>query len=255
MAIDLSQLWIEFKEQGNQLAKDKLLAEYSPLVKYTAQRMAVNLPRSVDIGDLIGTGVLGLIKAVETFDMSLGFKFETYATHKIRGAILDDLRALDWVPRSVRQKSRKIQQAYAVLEQRLGRMPYDDEVASELQLSMDEYESMLSDVAPATIISLEESLPDMGGDSKSLTVLDTIEDPQGTNPLKEMGFKETKRILKNAIADLPEKERLVVALYHYEELTLKEIGEVLSITESRVSQIHSKAMLKLRSKVIEQSNR
>jgi len=255
MAVDLNQLWKEYKEQGSQIAKDKLLAEYSPLVKYTAQRMAINLPRSVEVGDLIGTGVLGLIKAVETFDLSLGFKFETYATHKVRGAILDDLRALDWVPRSVRQKSRKIQQVYALLEQRLGRVPYDDEVAAELGISMDEFESLLSDVAPATIISLSECLPDMGGDAKSLTVLDTIEDPQGTNPLKDISFRETKNILKEAIGQLPEKERLVIALYHYEELTLKEIGQVLSITESRVSQIHSKAMLKLRAKVTEQSNR
>lgn len=255
MPLDLNQLWTELKEQGSQVAKDKLLAEYAPLVKYTAQRMAVNLPKSVEVGDLIGTGVLGLIKAVETFDLSLGFKFETYATHKIRGAILDDLRAMDWVPRSVRQKSRKIQHAYAVLEQKLGRMPYDDEVAAELGISMSEFEDLLSDVAPSTIISLDESLPDFSGESKTLTVLDTIEDPQGVNPLKEMGFVETKRILKETIADLPEKERLVIALYHYEELTLKEIGEVLGITESRVSQIHSKAMLKLRAKVIEQSNR
>jgi RNA polymerase sigma factor for flagellar operon FliA len=255
MPVDLTQLWKDFKQNGSQVAKDKLLAEYTPLVKYTAQRMAVNLPKSVEIGDLIGTGVLGLIKAVESFDPALGFKFETFATHKVRGAILDDLRALDWVPRSVRQKSRKIQTAYAVLEQRLGRVPYDDEVAEELGLSMSEFEDLLSDVAPATIISLDEGIPDMSGESKTLTVLDTIEDPQGTNPLKEMGFTETKRILKDAIGELPEKERLVIALYHYEELTLKEIGEVLGITESRVSQIHSKAMLKLRSKVIEASNR
>lgn len=255
MAADLTELWNDYKEKNSQVAKDKLLAEYSPLVKYTAQRMAVNLPRSVDIGDLIGTGVLGLIKAVETFDPSLGYKFETYASHKVRGAILDDLRAIDWVPRSVRQKSRKIQKTIAVLEQRLKRMPYDDEVASELGLSMSEYESLLSDVAPATIVSLEESLPDSGGDSKTLTMLDTIEDPHGSNPLKEISYQETKQILKQAIAELPEKERLVIALYHYEELTLKEIGEVLSITESRVSQIHSKAMLKLRAKVLEASSR
>lgn len=254
MALDLESLWKEYKETGNQLAKDKLLAEYSPLVKYTAQRMAVNLPRSVEIGDLIGAGVMGLIKSVETFDPSMGFKFETFATHKVRGAILDDLRALDWVPRSVRQKSRKVQAVYSHLEQSLGRVPYDDEVADELGISMSEFEDLLSDVAPTTIISLEEGLPDRSGESKSLTVLDTIEDPQGTDPLKELGYQETKRILKEAIADLPEKEKLVIALYHYEELTLKEIGEVLGITESRVSQIHSKAMLKLRGKVVAKAN-
>lgn len=255
MPVDLNKLWSEYKEQGSQLAKDKLLAEYAPLVRYTAQRMAVNLPRSVDVEDLFGTGIIGLIKAVESFDPALGWKFETFATHKVRGAILDDLRAQDWVPRSVRAKSRTMQKTYAQLEQSLGRVPYDDEVAAELGVSMSEFEDMLSEVAPTTIISIDEVLHDTSGDSKTLTVIDTIEDPHGANPLKDMGFQETKNILKGAIGELPEKERLVIALYHYEELTLKEIGEVLGITESRVSQIHSKAMLKLRARVIEQSNR
>jgi len=255
LALDLENLWKEYKEQGSTAAKDKLLAEYTPLVKYTAQRMAVNLPNSVDVGDLIGSGVMGLIKAVETFDLSLGFKFETYATHKVRGAILDELRALDWVPRSVRQKSRQLQNVYSDLEQKLGRIPYDDEVAADLGMSMGEFEGLLSQVAPTTIISLDDQLPDRGGEAKTLTVLDTIEDPQGSNPLKELGYQETKRILKETIGELPEKEKLVVALYHYEELTLKEIGEVLGITESRVSQIHSKAMLKLRGRVTAKANR
>lgn len=254
MPVDLDALWTEYKQQGSQRAKDKLLAEYTPLVRYTAQRMAVNLPKSVEIGDLIGAGVLGLIRAVETFDLSLGYKFETYATHKVRGAILDDLRAMDWVPRSVRQKSRRLLQAYSELEQDLGRVPYDDEVAGHLGVGMAEFEDLLSEVAPTTIVSLEETLPDQSGESKSLTMLDTIADPNGVNPLHELGFQETKRILSEAIAELPEKEKLVIALYHYEELTLKEIGEVLGITESRVSQIHSKAMLKLKARVHAKAN-
>ncbi len=254
MAVDIDALWLEYKQQGSRVAKDKLLAEYTPLVRYTAQRMAVNLPKSVELGDLIGAGVMGLIRAVETFDLSLGFKFETYATHKVRGAILDDLRSLDWVPRSVRQKSRKVQQAYSELEQDLGRMPYDDEVAEHLGLNMGEFEDLLSEVAPTTIVSLEEVLPDHGGESQKLTLLDTVADPNGINPLHELGFQETKRILAEAIAELPEKEKLVIALYHYEELTLKEIGEVLGITESRVSQIHSKAMLKLKARVAQKAN-
>lgn len=254
MAVDIDALWLEYKQQGSRVAKDKLLAEYTPLVRYTAQRMAVNLPKSVELGDLIGAGVMGLIRAVETFDLSLGFKFETYATHKVRGAILDDLRALDWVPRSVRQKSRKVQQAYSELEQDLGRMPYDDEVAEHLGLNMGEFEDLLSEVAPTTIVSLEEVLPDHGGESQKLTLLDTVADPNDINPLHELGFQETKRILAEAIAELPEKEKLVIALYHYEELTLKEIGEVLGITESRVSQIHSKAMLKLKARVAQKAN-
>lgn len=252
--LNLLELWTDYRESGSQLAKDKLLAEYAPLVRYTAQRMAVNLPRSVELGDLIGSGVMGLVRAVESFDPGLGFKFETFATHKIRGAILDELRNLDWVPRSIRQKNRKLQQVYAKLEQVLGRVPYDDEVAQELGISIDEFGEMLAEVAPATIISLEEALPDRSGESKTLTVLDTIEDPNGSNPLKELGYKETKKILKDAIGELPEKEKLVIALYHYEELTLKEIGKILEITESRVSQIHSKVMVKLRAKVLARAN-
>ncbi len=252
--MDIDELWKQYKDNGSQQAKDKILAEYAPLVKYTAQRISYNLPKSVDVGDLAGSGVFGLIKAVESFDPSLGFKFETFATHKIRGAILDELRALDWVPRSIRQKSKNLQGVYARLEQQLGRVPYDDEVAADLGVSMSEFESLLSEVAPSTLVSLEEQLPDRSGESKSLSLIDTIEDPSGSNPLKELGYREVKRILKETIGDLPEKEKLVVALYHYEELTLKEIGKVLGITESRVSQIHSKAMLKLKGRVLARVN-
>ncbi|MFP4416468.1 MAG: FliA/WhiG family RNA polymerase sigma factor [Fibrobacterota bacterium] len=250
----LEELWKEYKTTGSKIAKDKLLIEYAHLVKYVSYRIAVNLPQSVDRDDLMSSGVLGLIKAVETFDPQRGFKFETYAGHKIRGAILDELRSLDWVPRSVRQKARDLQKVYFSLENKLGRLPYDDEVCQELGISMKEYEDMLSDVTPATIISLEEAMPERGSDAKELRIIDTIEDPGSTNPLKEMGFNEIKSILKDTIANLPEKEKLVVALYHYEELTLKEIGVVLNISESRVSQIHSKAILKLRGRLLQRIN-
>jgi RNA polymerase sigma factor for flagellar operon FliA len=252
--MSIEKIWQEYIETKAKSAKDKLLVEYAPVVKYTAQRMAISLPSSVDVNDLMSAGVMGLIKAVESFDPGRDVKFETYATHKIRGAILDELRALDWVPRSVRQKSRALQKAYSKLENDLGRMPYDDEVAAELGISIPEFEEMLSDVTPTTIISLEESRDDQSSDSKQLKIMDVIEDPQGTNPLKELGFEETKRILKESITALPEKEKLVIALYHYEELTLKEIGEVLNISESRVSQIHSKAIIKLRSRLIRRMN-
>ena len=250
----LEKLWKEYKDTGSKIAKDKLLAEYAHLVKYITNRLAVNLPGSVDRDDLTSSGIMGLIKAVETFEPERGFKFETYAGHKIRGAILDELRALDWVPRSVRQKSRDMQRVFAKLENELGRIPYDDEVCTEMGISMKEYEDMLSEVTPTTIISLEEAMPDRGSDSKEIRIIDTIEDPGSDNPLKELGFTEVKNILKDAIANLPEKEKLVVALYHYEELTLKEIGVVLDITESRVSQIHSKAILKLRGKLLQRIN-
>lgn len=250
----IDQLWIEYKANGSKIAKDKLLVEYAHMVKYITARLAVNLPPSVDRNDLISSGVMGLIKAVETFEPDRGFKFETYAGHKIRGAVLDELRALDWVPRSVRQKSRDLQKTFAKLENELGRIPYDDEVCEALGVSLKEYEDLLAEVTPTTIISLEEAMPDRDSDAKELRIIDTIEDPGSDNPLKELGFAEVKNILKDAIAALPEKEKLVVALYHYEELTLKEIGVVLDITESRVSQIHSKAILKLRSRLLQKIN-
>ncbi|MBN1603428.1 MAG: FliA/WhiG family RNA polymerase sigma factor [Chitinispirillaceae bacterium] len=250
----IEQLWHEFKANNSKIAKDKLLVEYAHLVKYVSARLAVNLPPSVDRNDLISSGVMGLIKAVETFEPDRGFKFETFAGHKIRGAILDELRALDWVPRSVRQKSRELQRTYAKLENDLGRIPYDDEVCDALGITIREYENLLAEVTPTTIISLEEAMPGRESDAKELKIIDTIEDPGSDNPLKELGFSEVKSILKDAIAALPEKEKLVVALYHYEELTLKEIGVVLDITESRVSQIHSKAILKLRSKLLQKIN-
>ena len=214
----------------------------------------MNLPSSVERDDLVSAGILGLVKAVETFEPERGFKFETYAGHKVRGAILDELRAMDWVPRSVRQKSRDLQRVYTKLENEFGRMPYDDEVCKELGVTMKEYEDILTEVTPATIVSLEEAMPDREADSKELRIIDTIEDPGGSNPLKELGFTETKNILKDAIAALPEKEKLVIALYHYEELTLKEIGVVLDISESRVSQIHSKVVLRLRAKLLQKIN-
>ncbi|MBD3390426.1 MAG: FliA/WhiG family RNA polymerase sigma factor [Chitinivibrionales bacterium] len=250
----LDALWKEYKETGSKVAKDKLLVEYAHLVKYIVYRLAVNLPQTVDRDDLISAGILGLIKSVETFEPERGFKFETYAGHKIRGAVLDELRALDWVPRSIRQKSRELQRTFAKLENELGRMPYDDEVCEELGISTKEYGDLLSDVAPTTLISLEESMPDRSTDSKEIRVIDTIEDPGSQNPLRELGFNEVKAILKDTIANLPEKEKLVVALYHYEELTLKEIGVVLNISESRVSQIHSKAILKLRGRLLQRIN-
>lgn len=250
----LDHLWREYKESGSKIAKDKLLVEYAYLVKFIANRLAINLPPSVDRNDLVSSGVLGLIKSVETFEPERGFKFETYAGHKIRGAILDELRALDWVPRSVRQKSRDLQKVFATLENRLGRIPYDDEVCEEMNISLAEYEDLLTEVTPTTIISLEEAMPERGSDAKELKIIDSIEDPGSSNPLKELGFAEVKEILKDTIANLPEKEKLVIALYHYEELTLKEIGVVLDITESRVSQIHSKAILKLRAKLLQRIN-
>jgi len=245
---NVDTLWEEYRSSGSKIAKDKLLAEYAGLVKYIADRVGYSLPRSVDRQDLLSCGILGLIKAVETFDQSKEIKFETYASHKIRGAILDELRALDWVPRSVRQKTKFIQKAYSELEEKLGRSPYDDEVCKHLGVNEDEFEKMLADSAPITVFSIDATFS-KDSESREMSIAETIEDVNTDNPLQKLGYDEVKKILKEAIMTLPEKEKLVIALYHFEELTLKEIGVVLGITESRVSQIHSKVMLKLRSRL------
>ncbi|MBK8801792.1 MAG: FliA/WhiG family RNA polymerase sigma factor [Fibrobacteres bacterium] len=242
----IAELWKEWKVEGSRQAKDKLLAEYAGLLRQTAQRVAVGLPSHVEIGDLVGAGVMGLIRAVETFDPEREIKFETYAVHKIRGAILDDLRAMDWVPRSVRQKGRNLQKAYAELSAQLGRMPYDDETAEHLGLTLVEFEELLTEVAPLTVLSLDEQ-DGLGDEAPKLS--EVIADPQAANALEEMQEGEVRAILREAITGLPAKERAVVAMYHFEELNFKEIGKVLGVTESRVCQIHSKAMIKLRSRV------
>jgi len=247
--MEIETLWKEYKEHGNIAARDKLLAEYTPLVRYTAQRMAINLPPSVQLGDLIGVGIIGLIKAVESFDTEKEVKFETYATHKIRGSILDDLREQDWIPRSIRQKSKTVKNAYVELEKEFGRTPYDNEVAAHLKLKPAEFEELLSEVAPVTIISLNEIISDHYGESTETSLIETIEDKEVENPLDRLGLEETKKFLADALLALPENERQVIALYHYEELTLKEIGIAMNLTESRVSQIHSRAMLKLKAKL------
>ena len=247
--MDLNSLWTEYKEHGNMQSRNKLLAEYTPVVRYTAQRMAINLPRTVQLNDLIGAGVMGLIKAVESFEPERGIKFETYATHKIRGAILDDLRQQDWIPRSIRQKSRMVKNAYAELEKEIGRTPYDNEVAEHLKLKPEEFESLLAEVAPTTIVSLNEMFPDSYGEATGMSLMDTLEDKEIENPLDRLGAEETKKILAKLLLELSENERTAIALYHYEELTLKEIGMAMNLTESRVSQIHSKAMLKLKAKL------
>jgi RNA polymerase sigma factor for flagellar operon FliA len=211
--------------------------------------MAVNLPSSIQLGDLVGAGVMGLIKAVESFDTAKEVKFETYATHKIRGAILDDLREHDWIPRSIRQKSRMVKNAYAELEREIGRTPYDNEVAEHLNLKPMEFEELLSEVAPTTIVSLNEIIPNGYSESAETSLIETLEDKSIESPLDRLSMEEIKNILAKSLMELPENERQVIALYHYEELTLKEIGIAMNLTESRVSQIHSKAMLKLKAKL------
>ena len=225
------------------------MVAYSPLVKYVAGRMSSGLPAHVDEADLISYGLGGLIFAIQRFDLSREIKFETYAITRIRGAIIDELRSLDWVPRSVRARAREIEGVNMKLESRLQRAPTDEEMARELEIEVEEFHEALLQISNSTIVALDElwSVSDSSGDQVSL--LDTIPDHGAPDPQAMVDQSELRDRIADAIAALPEREKLVIALYYYENLTLREIGEVLGVTESRVSQLHTKAVLRLRSKL------
>ena len=248
-AIELRDLWRRYKEEDDPGARERLVLAYSPLVKYVAGRMASGLPAHVEEGDLISYGLLGLISAIERFEPERQIKFETFAITRIKGSIIDELRSLDWVPRSVRTRAREIERANAKLEHQLHRAPTDEEMATELGVSQDDFQDSLVRISNSSVIALDElwTVSDASGDQVSL--LDTIQDPTAVDPSHEMDTTEMKDRLADAIARLPEREKLVVALYYYENLTLREIGEVLGVTESRVSQLHTKAVLRLKSRL------
>jgi RNA polymerase sigma factor for flagellar operon FliA len=248
-AIELKDLWRRYKSSGDERARERLVVAYSPLVKYVAGRMGSGLPAHVEEADLISYGLGGLISAIERFDLSREIKFETYAITRIRGSIIDELRTLDWVPRSVRARAREIERANMKLEARLQRAPTDEEMSRELEMTIPEFQEALLQISNSTIVALDElwSVADSTGDSVSL--LDTIPDHGAPDPQALVDQSELRDRIADAIAALPEREKLVVALYYYENLTLREIGEVLGVTESRVSQLHTKAVLRLRSKL------
>ncbi|NIM99943.1 MAG: FliA/WhiG family RNA polymerase sigma factor [candidate division Zixibacteria bacterium] len=242
--------WVEFKKDHDPQVRQRLLEQYLPLVKNVAGRMAMGFPKSVELSDLVNTGVIGLIEALSNFDPSRGVKFETYAVPRIRGAILDELRSLDWVPRSTRAKSREIERTVSKLENKLGRPPSARELAKSLKVSSEELFSTLDDVSSTTMLSLDELIY-KEEDNRQVPRVETLEDLSCDNVLGDLEKGELKTYMTQAVSHLSEQERLVVALYYYEELTLKEIGEVMQISESRVSQIHTKAVFKLRGMIKE----
>jgi RNA polymerase sigma factor FliA len=247
--IELRDLWRRFKGDGDRAARERLVVAYSPLVKYVAGRMGSGLPQHVEEADLISYGLVGLINAIERFDLEREIKFETYAMTRIKGAIIDELRSLDWVPRSVRARAREIERANVKLESRLQRSPTDEELAAELEITVEEFQESLIAISNSTIAALDElwMVSDSSGDTVSL--LDTLPDQSAPDPVAVVDASELKDRLADAIARLPEREKLVIALYYYENLTLREIGEVLGVTESRISQLHTKAVLRLRSRL------
>ncbi|MBN2299324.1 MAG: FliA/WhiG family RNA polymerase sigma factor [Deltaproteobacteria bacterium] len=236
------------EQKLNPKIRARVINEFSPLIKYIASRIAIRLPPHIDLNDLINAGVIGLIDAIEKFDASKQIKFKTYAEFRIRGAILDELRSMDWVPRSVRQKARKVEDAYARLEYNLGRPASDEEVAQEMKVDIDSFHKLLSETASVSLLSLD----DLGEDDSDLSkrnLLEYILQDDKDWPSSKIRFAEIRDMVAKSIQSLPEKERMVISLYYYDELTMKEIGHVLKFTESRVSQIHTKAVLRLRSKM------
>jgi len=249
-AVELRELWRSYKVDGDERARERLVVAYSPLVKFIAGRMASGLPSHVDEADLVSYGLLGLIGAIERFDLEREIKFETFAVARIKGAIIDELRSLDWVPRSVRSRARDVERAHAALESSLGRAPTDEEMSVKLEMTVDEFRDVLLEIANSSVLALDDlwTFADPEGGGGQISVLDTIQDPNAMDPENEANTAELKDRLADAIESLPERERLVIALYYYESLTLREIGEVLGVTESRVSQLHTKAVLALRSR-------
>jgi len=245
---DISKLWKNFKINDCQESRDKLILHYSPLVKYIAGRISASLPQSVDQADLVSYGIFGLIDAIEKYDLNREIKFETYAISRIKGAIIDELRALDWVPRSVRYRARELERVYFELENQLRRVPTDEEVANAMGMTLEEHNGLLSQLSYSSVLALEE-LWSTGDKDDKLSLIDSIEDTTSPDPAQTFEFKEIKEILADAVKKLPERERMVISLYYYDGLTLREIGEILGVTESRVSQLHTKAVLRLKSKM------
>lgn len=249
---EILELWRLYKSEGDPKARDRLILTYAPLVKYVAGRMGTNFPSHVDESDLISYGLLGLIGALERFEPERNIKFETYAITRIKGSILDELRSLDWVPRSVRSMARQIEKCSAALENKLHRAPTDEEMAKDMGLTDEEFQEALTKISSSSIVALEELWTISSTGTESVALIDTIEDRQSKNPAEVVDINEVKERLASAISNLPEREKIVIALYYYEGLTLREIGDVLGVTESRISQLHTKAILRLKGRLKDQ---
>jgi RNA polymerase sigma factor for flagellar operon FliA len=244
----VAKLWADYKSTGDRGLRDRLIVQYSPLVKYVAGRVSVGLPQSIEQADLVSYGIFGLIDAIEKYDAERGIKFETYAITRIKGAIIDELRSIDWVPRSVRAKARGVEKAYAKLEATLLRTPTDPEVAAELQISEAALQQIFTQISFVGLVALDEVLSGHGDRGDGSTVGDTLAD-RGEGPMAAFEVEEMKQILASAINRLGDREKLVLTLYYYEGLTLGDIGQVLGVTESRVCQIHTKAVFQLRGRM------
>jgi RNA polymerase sigma factor for flagellar operon FliA len=243
---EIDAIWRRYHATRDQRSAERLILAYAPLVKYVAGRLGGRLPAHVDSEDLVQWGLEGLLSAITRFDPGMGNKFETFAISHIRGKMIDELRRMDFAPRSLRARAREVERAMQALEARLGRPPTDDEVAAELDVTVEDFRALLGDIARANVAALDEMWPGGSGEGDALSLLDTLEDPNAEDPTRRLGTEERRQILADGVQRLPDREKLVVTLYYFEELTLREIGEVLRVTESRVSQLHTKALLRLR---------
>jgi len=250
----IAELWREYKTTKQERHRERLILHYSPLVKYVAGRVGVGLPPNIEQADLVSYGIFGLIDAIEKFDLERAIKFETYAISRIKGAIIDELRSIDWIPRSVRYKAREVEKAYAALEAKLHRSPTEGEVAEEMGIKLEDLHTIFSQVSFVNVVALDELLTAGGEKGDKLSLVDTLEDPKAEDPVAAFETEETKYLLAKAINTLPEREKIVVTLYYYEGLTLAEIGQVLGVTESRICQMHTKAVLQLRGKLADQKD-
>lgn len=246
--LDEKQLWVEYKRSGNLKIREQLVVKYIPLVKYVVGKMITNLPRNVEYEDLVEYGIIGLLDAVEKYDLNKDITFKTYAVTRVRGSIYDELRSQDWVPRSVRKMVKDVEKAYITLETELKRVPTEEEVANYLELPLKKLEELYAKADLGNMSSLDDVVYE--GNDSTTTVANVVEDKKVINPQTNLEREELRQALIERLDELNENERLVITLYYYEKLTLKEIGKVLEISESRVSQIHSKAILKLRSKLM-----
>jgi RNA polymerase sigma factor for flagellar operon FliA len=245
---ELTGLWTEYRKGQSTGIRDSLIQNYLYLVKYVAGRMAMSVPPSVEIDDLVSAGVVGLMDAIEKYDPGRDTKFETYAVARIRGAIVDDLRSLDWVPRSVRRKARMLEETYSHLENELGRAATDAEIANRLNISISDLRTMVEEIVSAGLLSLDDFVGNQDGE-KTSRIIDLVCAKDGVSPSSGIEREQMRDIVADAIMNIPDKERTVVALYYYEDMTLKEIGRTLGVSESRISQIHTKAMLRLRGRL------
>jgi RNA polymerase sigma factor for flagellar operon FliA len=241
-------LWKLYRKAKDSRIRDYFIKQYAPLVKYVAGKIAIGMPHNVEFDDLVGFGVFGLFDAIEKFDPGKHVKFKTYAVTRIRGAIFDELRSIDWVPRSIRQKTREVEETVRTLEAKLGRSATDEEIAEAMDITVEDFQALILKISSTSILSLNDVWY-TGEDDDQISIVESVESPTSLNPDAIVEREEIKRVIVEAIDELPEKEKKVLVLYYYEDLTLKEIGHVLGVTESRISQLHTKAIMRLRAKL------